>query len=310
METIAIDKPNLVYPFNSSNFNIYFSLGAPLLNGSAFYNSDLKRFLTQSVEYYVDGSFTMKVLETEDCSNKKINEFLLLESQNDNSTNKKRLCIKDGQNITMGMYFNQTSNNYRIPYISYLIKKCVNSSENNFSCATNEEINQMIKNTTIQVTVPKSIYDFNDVLSPRKRSFDYKFYYLDPSFSKLYTNYLIPNYLLTDVGILNEDYRLNSIDFNTGSLDYELMSFNQGGAIFEYDLRFDFNQQFYYRKNQKIYQIFANIGGTINFYILIGNLICYYFNALILRYLLVNISFVNLNEPRKKLLFILLFIFY
>lgn len=78
----------------------------------------------------------------------------------------------------------------------------------------------------------------------------------------------------------------DSVDFNSETMNYQAMSPATTGNIFDYNLFFNFNQQTYYRKNQKIFDLFANAGGTINFFFLLGKFICGFYNFLLYKYLL------------------------
>lgn len=81
--------------------------------------------------------------------------------------------------------------------------KCENSTENNNSCASDLEIEDILKYIQVQATVPKSVYDFNNLKNPRKRTYDYQYYHLDFSLLKWYSGTLIPVYLETDHGIIS-----------------------------------------------------------------------------------------------------------
>lgn len=194
---IVKEQPINLYTFNSSNYYIYFVLKAVQENGTYLFNSELQRYFNY-VLTYEDQFEQKKTVELEYCSLRKTNDFLLMSNDgvnNDSQVNTKRVCIKDGQNIQMGWYYSETQGQIFIPFLRYAVEKCVNSSMNNFSCASEEEINKIIKSTDVQVSLPKSIYDFSDIASPRKRAYDYKIYKLDEPFSSLYQNYLFSNYL-------------------------------------------------------------------------------------------------------------------
>lgn len=311
VEKLYKDKPNLLYNFDYSNYYLYINMRTRLENGSWLFNSESERFFRHSI-VYMDIYDNIKELELEKCYNRKNKVFLLEDyDPNDESRNDLRVCIKDGQNTTMGAFYNESAQEVRRPSLYYSIRRCVNSSENNNFCMPENEIEERIKNTYVQVTLPKSIYDFNDFEHPRKRTYEYKLYTLDPAFGQYYVGYLLPIFLMTDTGSFVDNYELDSVDFNTEEIQYQILSNNNQSPIFVFELKFNSNQQIYYRKNEKIYQIFANLGGTINLLFIIGQIFCAFYNILILKYSLINISFENLDaniESKYLFFFIILFL--
>lgn len=291
VEDTAKKTPKLIYEFNSSNYYIYFSLSSSL-DSKYIYNEDLKRYLNYSMNYYsLDSDYAIPI-ELEFCSDRKMNEFLELDQNflNDDSVNRGRICIKDGQNIKMGYSYEELGLGFA--HLEFNIERCINSTENNFTCASREEIDAVIDFGYIQVSLPKTFYDFNNPANCRKRSFQYKIYALDPGFFHYYDVSLIPNYLLTDHGIINSDYKLDSVDFNPESFNYQAFSEElNDGILFQYNIAFDFNQQFYYRKNENVFWLFSSLGGTLNFFFIFGNMIIYFYNSLLLKHQLINISF-------------------
>ena len=112
----------------------------------------------------------------------------------------------------------------------------------------------------------------------------------------------MPVFLETDRGLFQEDYVLDSVDFNAEKITSEsMMRSSTDSILLEYALQFGTSQQFYYRKNSKIYQILGNLGGIINLLLLIGGVICKSYNSLVLKYELINQSFENLEEKEKVL---------
>lgn len=313
-ETITLDQliktsKNHSFTFDSSNYYLYFLVKASV-NGTSLYNNNLKKYFNQSIIYEkVDGSF--QNLELESCYQKKINDFLLMGNEGLTSNDQKsgnRFCIKDGQNINMGLYKNPTKNTLLMPRLVYKLTKCTNSTINGFLCASNQEIDQVLKNIQIQISLPKSFYDFTDSFQPRKRAYDARLYNLDPLFCKKFSVSLIPTNLITDYGWFVDDYRLESTDFNTEPLEYESLNIDSELLFFQYDFRISFNHKSYHRKDQKIYDLIANLGGMVNIVFLLGKLLVETYNALILKYLLINYSFSNLdNKEEKRFLFFIIF---
>lgn len=290
-------RENKAYNFSldSNNYGMYFILRGRL-NKTYVPSSNLTRYLTQTF-YFYDEKGQENKLEMENCLTRKINNFLLQDNQNLKSINESspwRICIKDGQGVYLGLI--PDSKMVQTPALMFQINKCINSTQNNYSCAASEEINEVINTLEFQTSIPRTIFDFNDVENPRQRTYDYRLYSLDIQFCKKFLSYLMPIYLKTDEGILFDDYKLNSIDFNVDDMQYESLNrIGQDGLILSYEFIFGLNQQIYYRKNLKLYHIVANLGGIINILFILGRIICYSYNMLILKFSLMNISFSNLD---------------
>lgn len=288
------------FDFDSSNYGIYFVLRANINNTLISYQN-LTKYLNHSF-FFINDDGEEKPLVMENCYTRKINDFLLQTNEglkNYNEVSLNRWCIKDGQNVTMGLY-PKSDGMIHTPSFGYRVIKCKNSTENNFSCASDEEINKMIKFAYFQSSIPRSIFDFNDVKNPRKRAYDYRIYTLDNLFCKKFLTYLKPNYLMTDQGLLFDEYQLDSVDFNVDDLQYETANIDDtSGVLVNFEFNFGVNQQVYYRKNLKLYNIIANLGGIINFLFIFGKILCYSYNMLILKFSLINISFANLDAHKN-----------
>lgn len=287
------------FSIDSNDYALYFILRGQI-NETYVPFSNLTRYVTQSFIFY-DENNNEKKLEMENCLTRKINNFLLEDNPNlkdSNEASKWRICIKDGQGVYLGLF--PMSQIVQTPAMMFRIHKCINSTKNNNSCASDDEINEIIKTLEFQTSIPRTIFDFNDVDNPRKRTYDYRLYSLDFQFCKKFLSYLMPIYLKTDEGIIFDDYKLNSIDFNVDDMQYESLNrIGDDGLILSYEFIFGLNQQIYYRKNLKLYHIVANLGGIINILFIIGKVICYFYNMLILKFSLINISFSNLDTNQS-----------
>lgn len=292
IDEIQMKNLSLLYELDYSNYNIYFLLTSKI-GSDRVYNEKLQKYLTFKMIYYDVNSFHPRDIQWEYCSNKKMHEFLNLnENLQNDSVNLLRICIKDGQNIKIGYAYDKEEKWVNTTSFQFMIQKCRNSSENNFSCASEKEINDVIKTSGIQISLPKSYYDFNDVRSTRKRSFDNQFYYLDSNIYNSYFFPIVPIYLLIDRGLTNTQYTLDSIDFNSEASSYQSKSPDDfDGVIFSYEIIPSFNQQYYYLKNENIFWLISSIGGSINFFLLLGNVLIFFYNCLVLKHKLMNFSF-------------------
>ena len=288
-----------VYDFNYLNYYVYVALSATFPNGTMLNYEQLQPYVDQHF-FYTDQTWTVHNLTFSKCSVYKQDIFLQQEAQSNlNKTSNWDVCID--QNYSMGLFTDQDTRVVNQSMITYKINKCRNTTENNFACASEEEIENMLQYITVQATIPKSVYDFNNPKDVRKRTYDYQIYHLDINLIKWYTGTLVPVYMNTDMGYFSDDYRLDTVDFNVESLVYETNIRGQNNdLLFEYDLTFFLDQQIYYRKNIKLNIILANFGGILNVLFLLGKLICHSYNFLVLKHQLINISFRNLESMEDK----------
>lgn len=284
------------YELDYSNFNIYFALlSASVDNPTVPFNyQQLKRYLTQKV--FVG----QQAIDLEPCDQGKLDTFLLSsDSQiksDENKTSNYSLCLKNG--FKLGFQANHSIGGVFNPTLRYFVSKCQNSTDNNFSCASDSDIIEILTSAHVQISVPRSIYDFTDSKMPRKRIYDNQIYVFDNSVSKLYLGSLIPTQVQTDIGFFfKEVSQIDSTDFNLdGSMQYQTTIRGVNQPLLQYNLQIGFNTQTYYRTNVKFLEMLANLGGTLNILMVMGRIICLTYNAHVSRFKLINYSFENLDD--------------
>ena len=301
---LLAQNQSFVFDFNYLNYYLYFVLNAYFPDKGTYKDfRELERYFTQKF-YYLDSNSIIHEIEMETCSNAKENDFLLQDNdvikENSSEIPNWGVCLKN--NFSMGLFSDIKNKVINQTVITYNLLICENSTENNFSCASQEEIMDMVKYIGVQASIPKSLYDFNNPKNPRKRTYDYQYYHIDYYLFKWYTGNIIPVYVKTDQGMLSEDYELNSIDFNIDGLQYEMMLRNstQDKILFQYDLLFGFQEQIYYRKNQSLNDLIGNFGGIVNILFILGQFLCYSYNLWVLKFKLINIQFANLENLEKR----------
>ena len=296
------NNKNLEYNLNNENYNLYFVLTAVMDDGNVLKHDELTKYFTQHF-IYINSTPVSQEYELKKCIIREQRDYLdqNYDDLSDlNETSPWQVCLST--NITMGIYVDAKSLLVNNNELIYQIKTCDNATNNNI-CASDEEIAIMLKKVQIQISFPKSIYDFNEVENPRKRTYDYKFYHLDSNIIKLISATLIPVYLETDKGIIVDDYHLDSLDYNIDNLQYETMTRTLPNEnLLKIDLTFAYNQQIYYRKNEKLNEVLGTFGGIVNIFFILGKIVCYSYNLLVLKHQLINISFENLENSNKKAL--------
>ena len=300
---LLLTNKSFSYSLDYKNYNLYFSVSGTYDNGKTIPNSEIRRFVQESSDYY--GRYDdIENLTLENCSDVKKAAFLFQNNEEIQMESKlnyaNTTCLAFEKEVVMGVFANQSEKMTSTPLISYKISKCQNSSKFN-NCASLEEINKIIPNLRVQISLPKTIYDFKKASDPRKRTYEYSFYGLDLRVLKMFSAKLLPIYLYTDIGVIFDDYSPNSIDFNVETVNYDTFIQDVNTTVlFEYFIGFGLNQQIYYRKNDKINVILANLGGFLNLLLVFGKLICYSYNQMVLKHNLINISFSNLDGKLKK----------
>ena len=268
------------YTFDYENYYFYIVIRGYLNNGRALTNLQLRRHLTFNFSY-VNQNHETVLLDYENCKTQHNDIFLGLDQQtiyNDiNKTNPNRICLKDP--VKMGLFADIKLQTVWQTEIIFTVYQCENSTQNNNSCASLEEINQVIKTTKVQVSVPNTIFDFQNVKKPQKNVYDLKVTNLDQDLVKNYKNMLIPTFLYTDHGILEDDYVLEQTNFNPNYF-YDPKIRQKNDPLFIFDSFLNFNFQIYYRRNQKINEIIAYLGGIINVIFIAGKVFGSVYNSI------------------------------
>ena len=282
---------NFDYEFTYKNYAIYWFISATLPNGSFLATKDLSNYYTYNVTYLSELSISEKI-DTEPCKIDHQDIFLGFdEATIENDKGKiaiNRICIKD--NFKMGLFPNNNVSTVFYPEIYFSVYQCVNSTSNNNSCATQEEINEIIKYTTVQTTVPTTLYDFKNPAKLHKNIYDIHLTKLDKTMLKYYENLLTITTLYLDYGLLSDDYIPLSTNFNP-NINYDPNIRNDNDPLFVFDCFVYTKFQNYYLRNLKIGEIAANLGGIINVIFLIGKIFCLAYNSIYLKFKIISSTF-------------------
>ena len=166
------------------------------------------------------------------------------------------------------------SGGYSQPKISKLninLEPCKNSSENNFSCKPIEEIKTFLNGKFFGYAVLGNQVDLDNYEKPIQENFLTSFKLIVPSMRKRTLLYLEKIILKTNDGFFGDN--LQEIEsFKPGSEQDDFDYTNQN-YIFQLLLLSSNVQKIYNRRYKKIQEVFANLGGILNFLICIGFLI-------------------------------------
>ena len=295
MELLSKNQ-NYEYDFNYKNYYIYWSFWAALPNGTTLVVKDLIKYYTYNVTY-LNENYIPSRLETEPCKIDQQDVFLGLDEAIRESDSGKiainRICIKD--NFKMGLFPNKDISFVFEPEMYFSLYQCVNSTNNNNSCAPQEEIDEIIKYTTVQSTIPSTLFDFKNYKKPQKNIYQYHYTKLEKSMLKYYTNYMITTSLYLDNGLINDDYSHQSTNFNP-NLDYDPKFRAADEPLYVLDCLLDLSFQDYYLRNEKLNEIAGNLGGLINAIFLLGKLLCITYNSIYLKFKIINSTFSHSNK--------------
>lgn len=223
-------------------------------------------------------------------------EYLIDKEEDDNQIFYQ--CLQDSVNISIKP--NQTMKAPILELIHFSIDYCQNSSTNNNSCSSLEEIHKYAKYLFLDVWVPKTNYDFRNIKDPRTRSYDIYYYTLDPELSKLIMINVVPTHLFKDKGLFTEDYEEDEIYFDIEHFHYDTLTrkYSEESSLFAIEFILSMGTKSYYLVNYKWNDILGNLGGTLNILLLIGKLICGFYNYLLIQHLIVTYTF-SLNKTEK-----------
>ena len=296
---LLAENQNYVYEFNYENYYIYWFFSATLPNGTFLPTSYLKNYFTYKINY-ISETATLEELATEPCKTDQMDIFLGLNEDIVNGDIGKiginRICIKDS--VKMGLFPNNDVANVFQPEIYFSLYQCVNTTENNNSCAPQAEIDEMIKYTTVQTTIPNTIYDFSNSKKAQKNTYNYFYTKLDKSMLKYYQNMIKTTTLFIDDGIIYENYRALAVNFNP-EINYDPSIRSGNDPLFVFDCMVDFRFQMYYLRNQKLNEIAGNLGGLVNTIFLLGKLLCMTYNSIYLRFKIISSTFSSTKNDKK-----------
>ena len=285
------------YQFDYKNYYIYWVIAADFPDGTSLVTEELKNYFSYSIRYTSELGIDQELF-TEPCKTDQMDEFIGLDEavikKDMGNTNDYRICIKNG--FKMGLFPDNKTSMVYYPSFTFQIYQCVNSTKNNYSCATEEAIDEIIKYSYVQTTIPTTAFDFNNIKKPQKNNYDYKITYFDKSIRKRYINDMTTTKLYTDYGLISDDYRVESTNFNP-KIDYDpYIRQSVDDPLFQFTCNVGFNFQFYYLRNLKLNEVIGSLGGLINAVVLLGKFFSLTYNSINLRMEIIKSTFSKSNS--------------
>ena len=292
------------HTFTHENYYAYFSPYIQLPDGTKIGRDNITNYFDFWYDF-LDQNQKLSTIESVKCSVEEMDRFLLLDDQTiKNDAGKISLwgvCIKNP--LQMGLFPYPTIRAVNRTQITFKLGPCKNSSQNNHHCKPITEIYDMAKYVKIQAAIPQTFFDFKPGNQMRKRGYNYELLGIDKSVTRTYTNFLLPTTVMTDFGLLYEDYKEAFTDFNFGLETFDqILRTEQNDLMFTYGVYLAYNSDVYFRQNQRLNDVAGSIGGIINIILLIAKLIGVAYNSFYLNYLLVSTSFseVQKNDKNEK----------
>lgn len=175
-------------------------------------------------------------------------------------------CLPD-TNLTIDGGYSQS----KLSKININVETCKNSSENNFSCKSIEEIRNFFVGKFFGYAVLGNQVDLDNYENPLKENFLTSFKLIVPTMRKRILLYLEKAIIKTNDGFFGDNIQeIESFKpgFEEGDFDYSNQNF-----VFQFILLSSNVQKIYTRRYKKIQEVFANLGGILNFLICVGFLL-------------------------------------
>ena len=249
-----------------------------------------------------DGFYIMERISTPiklEVCNPKIHYIGKNEFMNDFEYNK-FLCPHNEQNLSLSGRFGDNINGYDILEIH--LNKCENKSDNLVICKSNEEIDEYIKNSYLEIIYLSQSPEHNNYNYPIAEFVKNELYVVAKGNTKRYYHYFSLAEYISDNGFFFKKHKTYSF-FET---DYTRLDFVQeedqeyysSSALLEVALTCTDRKNVYTRTYVKIQDVMRNIGGFIDLIHIIFQFICSYFSKK--RMLLDIINHIILEEKYEK----------
>ena len=182
-------------------------------------------------------------------------------------------------------------------YIKLNFSKCYNSTENNFTCKSNEELNNILSGGFLGIFMT----DYNIV--PSKYKYPYNSYgkNLYTTFSVNFFNdvflYLKSIEIITDSGYFFENK--NKLKFSAYDYIYSNLDHRHSNNFLSLTIRLSPKREVYERSYIKLQTIFSNFGGMLKMTLIFGEYSIYFIRMVLYKnYIL---EFFNMDESEIRL---------
>ena len=261
----------------------------------------LKIETNENIPYLKNGSRNMynniTNIELEKCNKNLLkNQFLNQISAQDINY---LYCIKPNQNLTFYGRYGDKINGFNI--IEFFLSKCKNGTNN--YCQSNEKIDELIKKSYFQIFYFTTDINHFDIKNSIFKTLRVETFQISPSFIKRYYYHLTPSKYESNNGLLlNSKKNYNFFEYDETILEFvefetDLTSNEEAHRIIEVVFTTSGMKKNYVRTLVKIQDIFAKIGGILNFLFLFFQSVTSYFAK---KFLVCDITHTLISNTCKK----------
>jgi hypothetical protein len=233
-------------------------------------------------------------IDYELCGSNREKHLSIFNSQQQNFTDildmnyfDQQICLKSGNYTIGGNYISSFFSNILIE-----ISKCSNSTENNFSCKSSEEISKVTSNEYLSVKYIHSIPQPDNYTSPFQYVLDDYWITLDPNIFQHVDLYFNKIKLFSDNGFLFENISsMHAWQFSDSFHIYQMTP--PPNVVARIYFGISRNSLEINREYMKIQALMAFIGGILKACIIVGLGITYYFDRFFIEELQINTFFNN-----------------
>lgn len=287
--------------FTKNTYFPYFVVQAVFPNGTRIFFEELRNYISFEV-YYKDKDYRLSRVGLEACYYRDQDIFLDLSPEviekDGNTQSKQSMCIKN-YSLEMGYRANYSKGEINETAINFLIKLCQNET-NESKCKTDEEIKTILRYVVVEIYLPKTIYDFSYPANTAKIIYEMAQYTVGYFSKKIIFSTIAENILYTDSGLFLEEYQKDKFNFNVEKSSADL-SFREENDqyLFILVIGFGTSKTVYYRKNQKLIDILAKLGGILSLLYKGARIICSFYNKYNLNNKIINASF-SFDEANRN----------
>ncbi len=217
----------------------------------------------------------------------------------------KFLCAKPNQNLSFGGRFGDNINGYDILEIH--LNKCVNTTENNNKCKSEDTINKFLKNSYLIMVYLSESVDHSNTSNPLVETLRNELYIVAKEHVKRYYQYFqIANYN-SDVGLIwNKIKKFDLTETKSVHTDFvkeEDQDFYTSNALLEIAFTSTDQRTIYERKYVKLQEILGDIGGFTDIVFVFFQFISNYFSK---KTMIVDITNkIIMKEDKRNIKFII-----
>ncbi len=171
-------------------------------------------------------------------------------------------------------------------YLIFKFSKCQNSTENNFSCQSEEEIKKRLNRGYFGAFVTDIIVKNTDYKYPLSKFGKNLFTFFSCEYYQDLWVYLKKIQVVTDYGYFFEDKKIEediALDKYESTIDYR-----EDINFYTVKIRMSTKVEVYERDYRKITEVIGNIGGLIKIILIFSKICVSYFNSLLLKKYLIQ----------------------